>query len=339
MLSKDKFFLRTWISNLSAGENVRLPILALIMTVVFVLFSILTSGKFLTAANFQSMAFQIPELGLLTLAMVITMLSGGLNLSIISTANLSSIVMALILSRYMDRVPATGITIIVITAAICAAILCSLILGFINGYTIAYVGVSPILATLGTMSLYEGVTLLITKGWAISGFHNSFLLIGKGTLAGVPFSLLLFIVCALGISLMLNRKRLGICIYMVGSNPVATELSGIDTKRILLYTYTVSGLLSGIASVIMVSKYNSANAGYGAGYLLITILIAVLGGISPSGGRGKVSGLVLALIILQFISSGLNLIGVISFITISLWGIVIMLAIWMNNITGARKLR
>jgi simple sugar transport system permease protein len=104
-------------------------------------------------------------------------------------------------------------------------------------------------------------------------------------------------------------------------------------------TYLLSGFLSGIASIIMTSRFNSANAGYGASYLLVTVLIAVLGGVDPSGGFGKVAGLVMALIILQFISSGLNLIGVTAFITISLWGTILILVIGLNNSLEKRRFK
>ncbi len=119
---------------------------------------------------------------------------------------------------------------------------------------------------------------------------------------------------------------------MLGSNSIATEYSGINIKAVLIKAYLLSGFLSGVASLIMISRFNSANAGYGASYLLITVLLGVLGGVSPSGGFGKVSGLVLALIILQLISSGLNLLGVSTMVALALWGIILIIVIAVNNV-------
>ena len=108
-------------------------------------------------------------------------------------------------------------------------------------------------------------------------------------------------------------------------------------KSLLIKTYVLSGLLTGIASIIMISRFNSANAGYGASYLLVTVLLGVLGGVNPAGGFGKVSGLVLALIILQIISSGLNLLKVSTFVTLSLWGMILILVMAVNNLISQRR--
>jgi simple sugar transport system permease protein len=300
--------------------------------------SVLAPDKFLRAGNIQSMAFQLPELGLFSLAMMITLLTGGINLSVITTANLSSIVTALILTSFSDPDSTGGVAALVIVLATIMGLLCSLLLGLINGFLIAYIDVSPILATLGTMTLYDGLAIAITKGYVISNFPKGFLFIGNGTLFGIPVSLLIFVLCAYIMSVILNRKPYGMSVYMFGSNEVATEFSGINRKSILLKTYLVSGFLSGIASIIMTARFNSANAGYGASYLLVTVLIAVLGGVNPFGGFGKVSGLIMALIILQFISSGLNLLGITAFVTLSLWGIILIFVIGVNNFIGKKGL-
>ena len=332
MMSNKRYSIRDWFK-----KNPELAPLPFVLIVVFFLMSVLAPGKFFKAGNMQSMAFQLPELGIFSLAMMITLLSGGLNLSVITTANVSSIVTALILTNLSTPGATGGITGLIILLAIAVALLCSLFLGLINGFLIAIVGVSPILATLGTMTLYDGLAIAITRGYVISDFPKSFLFIGNGTLVGIPVSLIIFIICAYIIAVVLNRKSYGVSIYMLGSNAVATEFSGINVKSVLINTYLISGFLSGISSVIMTSRFNSANAGYGASYLLITVLIAVLGGVDPFGGFGKISGLIMALIILQFISSGLNLLGVTAFITISLWGTILILVMGLNHFIEQRK--
>ena len=319
-------------------QNPEMAPLPFILVVVFLLMTLLSHGRYFSVENIQSMSFQLPELGLFALAMMISLLSGGLNLSVITTANVSSVLTALVIKSVVDLGGSAGNSGLVIPLAIAVAIGSSLLLGLFNAVLIAVVGVSPILATLGTMGLYDGIAIVITRGHVISDFPKSFLFIGSGTLAGIPFSLIVFVVCACLMALILNRKPFGMSVYMLGSNPVATEYSGINVKRVLIQTYLLSGFLSGIASIIMTARFNSANAGYGASYLLITVLIAVLGGVNPFGGFGKIVGLLLALIILQFISSGLNLLGVTAFVTISLWGIILILVMGLNYFISRIKL-
>jgi len=176
----------------------------------------------------------------------------------------------------------------------------------------------------------NGLTIVITRGYTLSGFPEAIAFIGNGIIAGIPVPMLVFIVCALIISIILNRMALGFNIYMIGSNWIASLFSGVNNTAVLMKTYLISGVLSGVAGLIMISRFNSAKAGYGEGYLLITILAAVLGGTDAYGGFGKVSGLVLALVILQFISSGLNLMGVSAFFTLSIWGLIMLLVMAAN---------
>jgi simple sugar transport system permease protein len=334
MWKSEQFNIREWFRR-----NRELATLPFVLAVVFILMSVLARGRFLKGSNFQSMAFQLPEVGLFSLSMMIALLTGGLNLSVITTANLSSIMAALILTKCCSPGDSGPMVNLIIVLAIAAALATSLVLGLINGILIAHVGVSAILATLGTMTLYDGLAIAITKGYVISNFPKSFLFIGNDTILGVPIALLIFIVTAYLMSLILSRKPYGVSVYMIGSNEKATEFSGINIKKVLLKTYLLSGFLSGIASVIMTSRFNSANAGYGSSYLLVTVLIAVLGGVDPFGGFGKVSGLVMALVILQFISSGLNLLGVTAFVTISMWGTILIMVMGLNNYLEKRRLK
>jgi simple sugar transport system permease protein len=308
-------------------------ILGLVMVAVFFLMWILTGRDFIQIGNFQSMAFQLPELGVLSLAMMVTMLTAGINLSIIASANLSGIVTALILTHYIGP-ETTGIgSGVIIFLAICAGLLTSVIIGLLNGFLIAEVDVSPILATLGTMILINGLSIVLTRGYVISGFPGLVRFIGNGLVLGIPMPMIIFILGAAFMALLLNHTPLGSNIYMIGSNPTACHFSGVNNPDVLLKTYLVSGLYSGIAAIIMISRFNSAKADYGESYLLLTILAAVLGGTSAAGGFGRVSGLVMALVILQMVSSGLNLLRVSSFMTIAIWGIILILVMVVNYLT------
>jgi simple sugar transport system permease protein len=320
-------------------KHSELLILSAIMGGVFLVMSALSPERFLTFGNIQSMAFQLPELGILSLAMMITMLSGGINLSIISSSNLSGIVTALVLIEYVKSGRGGVEAAFILIAAIALGFAVSLVTGMLNGLLIARVGVSPILATLGTMTFLSGLNIVITKGYTLSGFPKAVWYIGNGVLAGIPIPMLIFALCAFVMSVILNRMALGFEIYLIGSNWIATLFSGINNAAVLMKTYLISGVLSGVASLIMISRFNSAKSGYGDAYLLITILAAVLGGTSTTGGFGKVSGLVLALVILQIISSGLNLMGVSAFLTLSIWGFIIILAMAVNFLSLRRTLR
>ena len=139
--------------------------------------------------------------------------------------------------------------------------------------------------------------------------------------------------------LILNHTRLGVNIYMIGSNPIACFFAGVNNTAVLLKTYLISGLYSGLAAIIMISRFNSAKADYGESYLLMTVLASVLGGTSAAGGFGKVSGLVIALIILQIVSSGLNLLRVSNFLTIAIWGIILILVMVINYLAQQIQMR
>ncbi|WP_338557269.1 ABC transporter permease [Erwinia sp. E_sp_B04_7] len=299
----------------------------LMMVIVLVLFSFTLGGRFFSTGNFQSIATQLPVLGLLALGMGLTMLTGGINLSIIASANACSLLMGAIIVAH------PGQPLFLLLALIAGALLAVLI-GTLNGLLIAVVGVSPILATLGTMTLIAGLNILLSNGAVISGFPPLIQFLGNGDIFGVPFALLLFLLVAFGLWVLLEQTTLGRSIYLLGSNEQATRFSGVNTAKVQIIVYIFSALLSWGAALLMMSMFNSAKAGYGESWLLVTILASVLGGVNPEGGFGRVIGLVLALIVLQMLESGLNLLGVSSYLTMALWGGVLILFIALQNRRG-----
>lgn len=315
-------------SNISLGfKNIynrypNLSVLGGLFVLTMILFSISLPNKFFSVINFSSMTFQLPELGLLTLAMAITMLSGGINLSIIANANLAGIIMATLMKTMMGT--GSDIDIISLGIAIAVGLLVASFVGFLNGTIIAYIGVSPILATLGTMTLLNGIAILVTKGYVISGLPNKMVYIGNGTVLGIPFPFIIFLVTLILVGFWLRKTPSGFSNYLIGSNETATRFSGVNTKKVIMKTYIISGFLSGLAALIMISRFNSARAGYAESYLLITVLASVFGGYDPNGGFGKVFGLFLSLFILQMVSSGLNLLGFSSYLTVALWGLILI---------------
>jgi len=317
-------------------KNSEILVLILVLAGVLGLMLALNGPSFFKLGNVQSMSFQMPELGVLSLAMMITMLTSGINLSIIASTNLSGIVMALIMTKLApDAGSAPGVVLL----ALLAGVLVSAVIGLLNGWLIAYLDISPILATLGTMITVSGLAIVFTRGYVISGFPKEMLFIGNGMILGIPVPLLIFLACAGILALILGRMPLGTRIYLYGSNPTATFYSGVNNKAVLMRVYLISGLLTSVTAMIMISRFNSAKADYGESYLLLTILASVLGGVSAAGGFGRVSGLVVALVILQIISSGLNLFGVSAFMTVALWGIVLIFVMVVKHMLEQRAIR
>lgn len=297
--------------------------LAFVLLALVIVFWLLLGDQLFRVGALQSMAFQLPELGILSLAMMVPLLSGGLNLSIISTANLCALTMAWVLTTHAAGASGwawAGWQI----AAVLAGFAVATIVGLLNGFVIAYLGVSPILATLGTMTMCKGLSIGATRGNVISGFPDPIVFLGNGTLMGVPVALLLFLALCVPLAVMLNKSPFGQKIYMIGSNEKATRFSGVDTQRVLLGVYLLSSWLAMVAALVMMARFNSANASYGESYLLVTILAAVLGGVDPFGGFGKVGGLLMALIVLQVISSAFNLLNFSPFLTLAIWGALII---------------
>ncbi len=296
----------------------------IIIVAVAVIFSLTLGQRFFSVANFQSMGSQLPILGMLALGMGVTMLTGGINLSVIAGANACSLVMAAVIVAYPDNPTMTAV-------ALLAGLGVAVAIGVLNGVLVAWVGVSPILATLGTMTLINGLNILLSDGEVISGFPPVIQYLGNASIVGIPVALLLFIVVAFLLWVLLEHTTLGRSLYLMGSNEQATRYSGVNTARVQISVYVISAVLGWGAAILMMAKFNSAKAGYGESYLLVTILASVLGGINPDGGFGRVIGLVLALIVLQMLESGFNLLGISSYLTMALWGGVLILFIALQN--------
>lgn len=286
------------------------------LLVVILAFS-LSAPQFLTTENFHSMAFQLPVLGLLTLAMLIPIVSGGLNLAIIYTANLSGLTLAWVLNTHGGVDAGFGWFVIGSLAALGVGALAGCIIGLV----IAYVGAHPILVSLAMMIFLRGLGEFTTNGGDISGFPAYMAPIGQGVFLGIPVPLYIFAVAAVAWHFLLGRTRHGLAARMVGSNIRATEYSGVHTKRTLTLIYTLSGAMCAIAGILMLSRFNSVRVGHGDALLLVTVLACFLGGVDPFGGFGRVLPVVIALIVLQVLTSGLNLLGANQHLSTAVWGL------------------
>lgn len=256
------------------GDIAAFPCLLIVVVVVL---SVSTGGRFLNASNILNLAIQIPELGLLSLAMMVAMLTAGINLSIISSANLSAVVMDLVLTHLASEGSGAGAVVFWVCVAILLGLFVSMILGALNGFLIAYAEVPTVLTTLGTIILFEGITLAITRRFVISGLPEGFLVIGNARFLGILLQMYIFVFVVGLLMLIMKKRPYGTYLYMLGSNPTATRFSGVDVRRTLLKTYVLSRMLAGIAVIIMLSRFNSANACQGSFLLLLTVLSMYVG--------------------------------------------------------------
>lgn len=299
------------------GPELAGPAAAFVLVIVF--FGIM-APNFLSAATFGSVAFQLPELGLLTLAMLLPILTGGLNLAITFTANIAGLTLAWVLQSQGGVDAGAGAFILGSVLAIGVGGLSGLMMGLVIAYTRAH----PILVSLSMMIFLRGLGEFLTRGGDVSGFPAFLAPIGYGSLLGIPIPLLIFIACVLIWHLLLTRMKLGFNTYMIGSNIEATRYSGINTRKVLVLVYTLSGAMCAVAGIIMLARFNSVRVGHGESYLLITVLACFLGGVNPFGGFGRVIPVFVALVVLQLLSSGLNLMGANQHLATAVWGLLMI---------------
>jgi simple sugar transport system permease protein len=306
------------------SENARYVVRLGIFTIlIFVIFCSLRPTAFLSAANLSSMAYQLPEFAILALAIHPTMLTGGIDLSVVSVANLSAIVAAFLMRSLPPQI---------FWLAIPAALLIGTLAGSVNGLLVAGCRLPAILATLGTLQLFAGLGIILTRGSSVTGLPGSYAAVGNGALFGIPVPLLIFL-AALGVTYLITaRMLLGTQMRLYGTNSRAAPFAGIPTFRVLMLTYILSGLMASCAGLVILARANSANPDYGTSYLLLAVLINILAGVNPNGGSGTVFGLVLAVLSLQFLSSGLNLLSVNNFARDLLYGVLLVTVMVANRL-------
>jgi simple sugar transport system permease protein len=308
--------------------------LVITLILVFLLMALMNGSKFLSLYNFAAMAYQLPVIGLLAIGMMISELSGGINLSIIANANFNGIVIYLILNLLTGGTMAEA-NVFFIIIAILAGFAASVVIGILNGFFITKMNIPAILVTLGTMTLLQGVNLVLTKGYTISGFPQKLIFIGNGTISGIPVSIILFIIVVIITHFILNRSSFGMKLYMTGANQKASRYSNVNVSKIIIIEYILSACFASLTSIVMIGQMNSVKANYAESYLLVAILASFLGGVDPNGGFGKLSGMVLAAVILQLISTGLNLMRLDPFMITAMWGAIIIIILVVKEFAGS----
>jgi simple sugar transport system permease protein len=315
----------------------KLTQLIVVALFVFALFSVLAPDLFLTPRNFVSMAFQVPEIALLALGVMLAMLTAGIDLSVVSISNLAALSTSYLLVTQVGE--GGGNVYFWIVVSILIGMFVGLLAGFANGAIIAGIGVTPILATLATLTLYNGIAVGLRNGQSITGLPEEFVAIGNGSLFGVPMPMVILLVAAIGVAIYINRTGLGMQSVLVGANETAANYSAIGVKKVLYMTYTLSGGLSALAGLIIASRSASANPDYGASYVLLAIVIVVLGGVNPYGGFGTVTGVVLATVVLQMVASGFNALRFSQFFYQLAQGFVLIAVMVLNTYLDRRRLK
>lgn len=310
-------------------KNLHLGVLVLVTIGIMGLLAITLGEKMYNQRNFSSMAFQISEFAIISLGMGLVMLLGGIDLSIISNANLSGIMAAYVLTN--ENLIASIGEPLTVTFAVIVALGVATAAGAFNGVLITRFSVNPIVATLGTMILYQGISMALTGGQGITGFPKLYTEFGKATLFNVPYVFWVFIIIAFALIFVMGYSTFGKKIFMIGENHTAARFSSINNEKIVTITYSLAGLMAGFAALMIIARVNSAKVGYGDTYLLQAILVCVLAGISPSGGKGKVVGILLALLCLQILQSAFTLWQFTPYAKKLIWGIMLIGLLFINK--------
>ena len=295
------------------------PIIGLLVIIIIISF---LSPNFLSLNNILNVLRQVSINALIAFGMTFIILTGGIDLSVGSILALTGAVTAGLMASGVDPIFAMLIGLVL-----------GAVLGAINGLIIAKGKVAPFIATLATMTIYRGLTLVYTEGRPISGLGDSltFQMLGKGYILGIPVPVMTMAISFIVLYFILKKTTFGRRVYAVGGNEEASILSGINADRIKIYVYALTGLLAALASLILTSRLNSAQPTAGNMFELDAIAAVVLGGTSLTGGRGWIVGTLIGALIIGVLNNGLNLIGVSSFFQQVVKGAVILLAVLLDR--------
>lgn len=307
------------------SQNKRLLV---ILAILLIIACATKPGEFIRIGNFQTMAKQLSEYGLMALGVGICMISGGIDLSTVYIANLCGISAGLFM-QHGHGIP----------AAVFTALLVGTACGALNGFLVSCLKIPAMLATLGTYQLFMGIAIVISGGSTVSGISPKYAGFATTALFGyIPLSFLVFLLMAAIMSIILNRTKFGTRVYLAGTNGKAAIFAGIHVNSVLIRTYMLSGLASAVAGLLSLARINSAKADFGSSYTMQCILIAVLGGVNPNGGFGTIGGVAIAVVILQMMSSYLNMFPKISnYYRDLIWGMALIGVLIVNFALDKRK--
>ncbi|OQY34497.1 MAG: ribose ABC transporter permease [Spirochaetaceae bacterium 4572_59] len=294
-----------------------------IVLVVLVIFFGLSTDTFFKVGNLFNVARQVSLLGIVAVGMTFVMLTGGIDLSVGSILAVVGVSVAKMMVVY-------GVHPV---AAVTAGMLIGTALGFLNGYLVVKIDIPPLIATLGMMTIARGMSFIITSGLPIYNLPDGFQFLGQGYIGVIPFPVIVMaLVFFLG-SVLLNQTFLGRYFYALGGNEEAARLSGIDTKKYKLLVYSLVGFMGSIAAILLLSRINSGQPTAGSGFELDVVTAVVLGGVSISGGEGKLSGVLCGVLIMGVLSNGLLIMNIGEYYQAVIKGIVLLTAVGFDRIS------
>ncbi len=301
----------------------------LIVLILLVVFFSLITDAFFSLKNLFNILRQVSIMGIIAVGMSFVMLTGGIDLSVGSLLAITSVVgSSLMVKGGMSPVPAMLIAMLVATA-----------FGFITGCIVEFVDIPPLITTLGMMTVIRGVAYIVTNGLPVYGLPESIKMIGQGYIWVIPVPVLVMICIFLIGGFILNRTHFGRYFYAMGGNEEATRLAGINIRAMKIGTYTWNAFLTSIAGVILMTRINSGQPSAGDGTELDVVTAVVLGGVSMSGGEGKLSGVLIGTLIMGVLSNGLIIMNVGEYYQMVVKGLVLILAVGFDRISKREKVK
>jgi len=296
-------------------------IIGLILIIAY--FSIMRT-KFLTMDNMVNMFRQMTINGMLAIGMTFVVLTGGIDLSVGSIVGASGMFSALI-ARTETGCPWY--------LAVLVGLGIGLLLGAVNGIAVAYLKIPAFIATLAMLSIARGITYMATDAKPVPGLSETFLKIGSGNIGIIPIPVIVLAVVLVICFVVLYKTRYGRYVFATGGNPVSARVSGINVKLITCSVYIISGVMAGVAGLILTSRVTSGLAAGGDGYEVDAIAAAVIGGNSLSGGRGRLWGTIVGFVIMGVMNNGLDMMAVSSYWQLVIKGLIISGAVMLDSLT------
>jgi putative xylitol transport system permease protein len=301
--------------------------IALVLFAFIVLLELFVPS-FRSIGNVQNILLQTSINSLLAIGATLTILTGGIDLSVGSIVGLTGIVAAL-----LGKNPGSGPFIVALLAGVGAG----LALGAVNGALVAFVRIPPFVVTLGMMSIARSLAFVFSQGQPISDLSDEFLALGQGSLFNVPYPIIISVVSFVVFGIVLARTRFGRYIYAVGGNEEAARVSGVDTRMVKFAVYSLSGLLAGLGGVVLSARATAGISTNGEGYELTAIAAAVIGGTSLSGGRGSLLGTVAGVLIIGIMINSLDLLNISPFYQGLIQGTIIIGAVAIDALVNRRR--
>ncbi|MHB1336750.1 MAG: ABC transporter permease [Candidatus Humimicrobiaceae bacterium] len=310
-----------------------------IVLAVMVLVMTFISRDFLTLQNLINLFASESSRGLLAIGVGLVIISGGIDLSIGAIMALTSVMTASLVQQatYASRLW-VDLPFIPVYIAVLAGLACGVIVGIVNGLVIAHTKTPPFIATLGTMLIVKGLAFMYTNAFPVPMLRDDFKIIGQGKLLGIPYIIIIFIGILVIAWILLNYTRWGNNIYAIGGNENAAIVAGVNVKKNIITVYVWSGVLAAIAGLLLTAKSGSGIATVGQNYEFDAIAAAIVGGLSFSGGIGKISGIFAGIFILGILNNGLLLLGVSPYLQQVIKGVIIIGAVVTDMRKHAKRL-